>query len=224
MIDLHQKLLQYAVEPSYINLYLNFINENSLDKKIKFKSQIHHILPKAYFPEYENSSLNKWNSSILLHKDHLHAHYLLSKIISSKMSVAFFMMCQLKNFKLCYESNATFYQDEYEKSIYESYLNNPSKKSENIHRMKTNNPMFNPETRKKLSMTNLSRNYTVSHTLETRKIISESKIGNKNPMFGNTSASKHLNSQKFKCLYCDVETTKGNIIRWHNDNCKSKSK
>ena len=62
-------------------------------------------------------------------------------------------------------------------------------------------------------MTNLSRNYTVSHTLETRKIISESKIGNKNPMFGNTSASKHLNSQKFKCLYCDVETTKGNIIR-----------
>ena len=69
------------------------------------------------------------------------------------MSIAFFMMCQLKNFKLCYESNADFYQYEYEKALTEtsinSSLNNPGKKSENIYRMKTNNPMFNPETRKK---------------------------------------------------------------------------
>ena len=76
MLDFHQKILQYAIDSSYIDQYLNFINEKSLDKKIKFKSQIHHILPRAYFPEFENLSLNSWNSSILFHKDHLHAHYL----------------------------------------------------------------------------------------------------------------------------------------------------
>jgi hypothetical protein len=28
--------------------------------------------------------------------------------------------------------------------------------------------------------------------------------------------------QKFKCNYCDVVTIKGNLKRWHNDNCKQK--
>lgn len=27
----------------------------------------------------------------------------------------------------------------------------------------------------------------------------------------------------FKCIHCKVETTNGNLQRWHNDNCKKKS-
>lgn len=30
--------------------------------------------------------------------------------------------------------------------------------------------------------------------------------------------------KKYKCLYCDVITTKSNLKRWHNDNCKRKPK
>jgi hypothetical protein len=28
--------------------------------------------------------------------------------------------------------------------------------------------------------------------------------------------------QTFKCIYCDVETSNGNLNRWHNDKCKKK--
>jgi len=27
--------------------------------------------------------------------------------------------------------------------------------------------------------------------------------------------------QKHKCLYCEVITTKSNLKRWHNENCKN---
>lgn len=40
---------------------------------------------------------------------------------------------------------------------------------------------------------------------------------------------KHLhqnfhNNQKYKCDYCDVVSTKGNILRWHNKKCKNNGK
>ena len=28
---------------------------------------------------------------------------------------------------------------------------------------------------------------------------------------------------KFKCDYCDIISNKGNLTRWHNDNCKRKN-
>lgn len=31
------------------------------------------------------------------------------------------------------------------------------------------------------------------------------------------------NQKKYKCIHCGLVTTKGNITRWHNDNCKLKS-
>ena len=42
------------------------------------------------------------------------------------------------------------------------------------------------------------------------------------PNKGRKGLFNHLNEKKYKCDWCDVITTKGNIIRWHNDNCKYK--
>lgn len=35
-----------------------------------------------------------------------------------------------------------------------------------------------------------------------------------------TTTGKKLNT--YKCLHCDVYTTGGNLVRWHNENCKLK--
>ena len=34
--------------------------------------------------------------------------------------------------------------------------------------------------------------------------------------------NKNKKLKIFKCLNCDIETTNGNLKRWHNDNCKKK--
>lgn len=33
----------------------------------------------------------------------------------------------------------------------------------------------------------------------------------------------HINKTSFKCIHCGIETTKGNIKRWHDDNCKHRA-
>lgn len=39
---------------------------------------------------------------------------------------------------------------------------------------------------------------------------------------GKQGLFSHINETKIKCIYCNLETTPGNIKRWHNENCKSK--
>jgi hypothetical protein len=36
----------------------------------------------------------------------------------------------------------------------------------------------------------------------------------------NKMSISQKNAKKYKCKYCSIQTTKGNIIRWHNDKCK----
>lgn len=50
----------------------------------------------------------------------------------------------------------------------------------------------------------------------------KSKLGELNPNFGKPGCWDHLNLVKYKYAHCGIETTKGNITRWHNDNCKLK--
>lgn len=59
-------------------------------------------------------------------------------------------------------------------------------------------------------------------TAERNQKISQSKIGSKNPNFNKKGCWNHINTLKIKCQYCDVITTKGNLTRWHNGNCKNK--
>ena len=57
-------------------------------------------------------------------------------------------------------------------------------------------------------------------TTEHKEKLKLSKLGSKNPMYGNFMASDHLNSKKESCSNCGIKTTIGNIARWHNQNCK----
>ena len=85
-----------------------------------------------------------------------------------------------------------------------------------VLRMTTNNPM-------KVLRTN-SGSFKEGHiqvfTSERKKNCSISKIGTKNPMFGNKKAADHLNTVKYTCDHCGTSCTSGNFTRWHGNNCR----
>ena len=57
-------------------------------------------------------------------------------------------------------------------------------------------------------------------TEERNEKIKQSKLGINNPNYKNPKASEHLNNKKYTCPHCGILATKGNIARWHGDNCK----
>lgn len=71
------------------------------------------------------------------------------------------------------------------------------------------------ETRRKIGINSKNRIITES----SRKRYSISKTGKNNPNYGRKEASNHL-IEKIKCIHCGLESTTGNIYRWHNDNCR----
>lgn len=94
---------------------------------------------------------------------------------------------------------------------------NENHKQSVILRMKTNNPM-------KILRTN-SGSFKPGHinemTPERKNNCSISKMGIKNPMFGNKEAANHLNIVKYTCNHCNTSCTIGNFTRWHGINCRS---
>lgn len=46
--------------------------------------------------------------------------------------------------------------------------------------------------------------------------------GENNPMYGKPASNRGKTPEKFTCQYCGACVSKGNLSRWHNDNCKSK--
>ena len=82
MSELKSKLLSLSVyqDNEYLDKYVELIESNLSRKREKYKTQLHHIIPKSYFRnlsvEVDNSKSNIVN---LLHKDHVLAHYYLFK-------------------------------------------------------------------------------------------------------------------------------------------------
>lgn len=65
--------------------YVKFCLDNDIGNKILFESAEHHILPRSdtlIFKEYENFTFNPWNKSILYHRDHCIAHFLLYQALT----------------------------------------------------------------------------------------------------------------------------------------------
>lgn len=94
--------------------------------------------------------------------------------------------------------------------------NTPEMKQRARERMRTNNPMTILRTNR--ASFQKGRTYTASP--EHRLAHSISKTGTKNPNYGKIGSFDHLNKNKLTCPHCGIETTKGNIVRWHLDKCK----
>ena len=66
--------------------------------------------------------------------------------------------------------------------------------------------------------------YTCTHK-ESGKIYIGYRCANKLPShldLPKYRTSSKIVKPKFKCIYCEKEVTKANLVRWHNDNCKAK--
>jgi len=83
--------------------YIEFCLEKNLGKRIKGKSALHHILPRAKnlpFGDYSNLKENEWNGVHLLHKDHYYAHWLLTESIEHISILSSFCAMHFKDIKL----------------------------------------------------------------------------------------------------------------------------
>ena len=71
--------LDYFIDNEYLDKYIDLINKNLKTKKVKFETNVHHIIPRHYFThrnlDIDNSKNNKVN---LYFGDHLLAHFYLS--------------------------------------------------------------------------------------------------------------------------------------------------
>lgn len=91
--------------PHYLSRYYNFIVSRQLQTN-NIGTEIHHICPKAadLFPEYSNIKIHTWNSVKLTYREHLIAHWILSKAYKGSQIYAFVSMCnqisKRRNFKL----------------------------------------------------------------------------------------------------------------------------
>jgi|688.fasta_scaffold572013_1 hypothetical protein len=80
--------------PHFLTRYYNFIVSCQL-KTNNIGTEIHHICPKAadLFPEYSNIKIHTWNSVKLTYREHLIAHWILSKAYKGSQIYAFVGMC-----------------------------------------------------------------------------------------------------------------------------------
>lgn len=62
-----------------------------------------------------------------------------------------------------------------------------------------------------------------SHTCDEKiQKCRDSKLGDKNPAYGKPAHNRGVTPKKYECIHCGLSVTKGNLTRWHNDNCKAK--
>lgn len=98
--------------PHYLSRYLKFISTRK-NVKIKYKTHLHHILPKAkdFFPQYKDLKEHKWNGIYLTTREHFIAHLLLHKSFpGSSQTIAFYNMSNVagkRNSKAYAEARST---------------------------------------------------------------------------------------------------------------------
>ncbi|UQS93669.1 homing endonuclease [Acinetobacter phage AC4] len=83
-------------DTAIINQYVEFINANKLPQDTERSEvyyEVHHILPKSLFPEYEYEPSNLVKLTLY---DHYVAHYIIAKTKNPKMLYAFNMMSRAK--------------------------------------------------------------------------------------------------------------------------------
>ena len=169
-MSLKEKLLSLGCfdDNKYLDFYCSLIELNRENKKEKFKTQKHHIIPKCYFTSNGFSVDESKNNLVnLLYKDHIKAHYYLSlcskSIIKHKMEIAFIKMINTNRFH--YQSSDKEEFDEYQK-IYESFCYNAS--------LEKTGKKFSERHRQSLSR---SWNYDKHQTPEIRRKNSEANKG-----------------------------------------------
>lgn len=147
--------------------YLKFVEFYKNNIRAKYKTEAHHILPKEYFPEFENLTENKWNCVNLPLRAHFIAHWMLARAIGGKMWRSFQLMGRIKKHKSRHYSKFRLVAAEY---------NNEPEKVDKISKSVTK-LWEDPEYRKRQSDSH--KGY--KPTEQQNRLISESLSGRKKP-------------------------------------------
>lgn len=204
-LKLRLKKTNLFEDNEWLDLYCELILNNLNTKKEKFKTNVHHIIPRCYYKhnnlEVDNSKENLVN---LLYKDHILAHYYLCKCAKESR----FKYCMLSSIEHILglskkiglnldidEFNLDDYQELYQlKCAYHSKQlkglfkgnNNPAKQSwvgAKISKSKLGHKV-SKETREKIGNKNRGRKWTLEE--RERRLISYKDMnkGDKNGMYG----------------------------------------
>lgn len=198
---------------NYNKIYYDIIDKAKSENRTKDDDvyyELHHIAPRALFPELENC---KWNKVLLTAREHFLCHLMLTKLEDpeqrNKMIVAASGMAYRNGLKI-------------NSRIYEML------KREHGKLMSINNPMRKDETRTKVSMT-LKQKYKnenhpskgYKHSDETKSKISEAAKGripwNKGKKY--TTGKKRVQTEETKNKISNgmTEYLKKNKRTWSNE-------
>lgn len=229
----------------YQRIYNELIYSAINDPKLDEYKELHHILPRCM-----GGTNDKENLVYLTAKQHFISHWLLYRIHrTTKLAHAWYSMCRIGKGQDARRVNSTYYK--YAKENRSKHLSIESKGANNHFYGKTHSKETRKKMsviQKELRLWESFSEEHKSKLLESQKKPKSKehkiKIGRKGlVMLQNIDTleiirvpksdvrykdNKWVNpkqitpEQKFKCEWCDVITTKGNLSRWHNQNCKHK--
>ena len=184
------------IQNDFFIKYQSLIIKNKNTKKEKFRTQIHHIIPKAAFKilsqEVDDSISNTVNLS---YYDHVLAHYYLANC-----SLGYFRYANTLALKHVIGSKySNLNEDDLKKEL--PLLNTLYEQAMEIQSIKTHNNKkgknFTEEHKRKLSLANKGRIYV--HTVECEKIIKPEDL-EKYKALGFILGRKHRHSKETKAL------------------------
>jgi len=202
--------------------YVDFCLDNSLEEQIKFKSNLHHILPKAKslpFINYKNLKEHSWNGVHLLHKDHFIAHSILAEAISDKAISHAWHRMNITTDDFDKKITPELYQilcEEHKMIVSSAHL---GKKRSEETKLKISNSLAG----RKLSKEHVEKMKSVIRTEEQKNNLREKCSGRKHT---SEEIEKQIKAQsgkeqtKVQCPHCTQTGGLQSMKRWHFDNCK----
>ena len=225
--------------------HYNKLIQNAIMNPYEGYTENHHIIPKCMGGDDSKSNLVKLSA-----KQHFVAHHLLCKIYGgSKLANAWYSMCRIGKGQEDRRVNARRFDRV--KSVRSKLLSEEMTGERNPFFGKNHTKETRSKIRDKTNQLRLWETRSDAHKaslLEAQKKPKTSehkcKIGRKGLIMLQNIVSNEIirvdcndprgksdewvnprklkPEQKFKCAHCDVITTKSNLTRWHNDNCKQR--
>lgn len=229
----------------YFRIYNLLIEDARINPKHETYKELHHIVPRCL-----GGTNEKHNLVYLTAKQHFLAHWLLYKIYGgSKLANAWYAMCRIGKGQDKRRVNSAFYK--HAKETRARHLSEKSKGNNNhffgkkhtaesrakmseSHKKKMMWLNFSEDHKAKLKISQQKpktaehkskigkKGYIMLQNIHTHEIIRVAKSDERVYDRDWVNPKKITPEQKFKCDHCDVVTTKGNLKRWHNANCKQR--
>ncbi len=232
----------------YKKIYDNLIKDALKNPKKDLYKETHHIIPKCMGGTNDKNNLVK-----LTARQHFIAHWLLYKIYkTSNLVHAWHSMCRIgkgqeerlinsRLFEYCKRERSkilsresigeknNFYgkkhTDEVKQQLASIHKGKAYKTKEQIqYWIETVAKKPNSEKQKR-ELSQRNKNYiTLQNIITLEKIYIDKRTKNDYNSQIWVHPKKITPDKRDTCIYCGLTSTKGNIVRWHNDKCKHKGK